>query len=98
MAVCVKTMNQHGFTCQLEGAPPGAQKTERCQATFGASDMEAISDFRLYLKMVFAHILTGLAPDPNGPRVVCSHEIDLHTTVIYGDSSTSRCTSGDITA
>lgn len=24
MAVCVKTMNQHGFTCQLEGAPPGA--------------------------------------------------------------------------
>ena len=97
MAVCVKTMNQHGFTCQLEGAPPGAQKTERCQATFGASDMEAISDFRLYLKMVFAHILTGLAPDPNGPRVVCSHEIDLHTTVIYGDSSTSRCTSGDIT-
>ena len=28
-------------------------------ATFRASDMEAISDFRLHLQMVFAHILTG---------------------------------------
>ena len=50
----------------IGGCPSGCRDRKlsdvRPQATFGASDMEAISDFRLYLQMVFAHILTGLAP------------------------------------
>jgi hypothetical protein len=86
MAVCVKTMNQHGFTCQLEGAPPGAgtenwamsgHRPPSGHRTWKLSPISG-STCRWYL-------LTSWPDwhprDPNGPRVVCSHEIDLHTTV-----------------
>ena len=68
----IMALSQRRVVYHMLGKLPASQP---CQATFRASDMKAISDFGLHQQMVFAHILTELAP------VICSdHEIHLHTS------------------
>ena len=71
----MKKKKNHGAEPTSRGIQLKKNSHVMFTATFRASDMKAISDFGLHQQMVFAHILTELAP------VICSdHEIHVHTS------------------